>query len=66
MKELTEQRDENTPDELWLLQHQDVLTQGQAGKPEHILMPATFLWYKQIAVDKSLGMVLVNWLLIYV
>ena len=39
MKVLTEQRDENTPDELWILQHHDVLTQGQAGKPEHILMP---------------------------
>ena len=39
MKNLTEQRDENTPDQLWILQHPDVLTQGQAGKPEHILIP---------------------------
>ena len=38
MKALTEQRDVDTPDELWILQHHDVLTQGQAGKPEHILM----------------------------
>lgn len=38
MKKYTEQRDENTPDELWILQHPDVLTQGQAGKPEHILV----------------------------
>lgn len=38
MKDFTTHRDETTPDELWLLQHQDVLTQGQAGKPEHILM----------------------------
>ncbi|AXI02995.1 lipoyl(octanoyl) transferase LipB [Aquirhabdus parva] len=37
MRELTEHRDADTPDEVWLLQHQDVLTQGQAGKPEHIL-----------------------------
>ena len=37
MKKMTEQRDESTPDELWILQHHDVLTQGQAGKPEHIL-----------------------------
>lgn len=37
MKNLTENRQEATPDELWLLQHQDVFTQGQAGKPEHIL-----------------------------
>ena len=40
MKNLTENRDENTPDELWILQHHDVLTQGQAGKPEHILIPS--------------------------
>lgn len=40
MKQLTEQRDETTPDELWILQHHDVLTQGQAGKPEHILVPS--------------------------
>jgi len=39
MKSFTENRDENTPDELWILQHHDVLTQGQAGKPEHILIP---------------------------
>ncbi|MEK5758817.1 lipoyl(octanoyl) transferase LipB [Acinetobacter variabilis] len=39
MKSFTENRDENTPDELWILQHYDVLTQGQAGKPEHILIP---------------------------
>ena len=38
MKSFTEQRDENSPDQLWILQHHDVLTQGQAGKPEHILM----------------------------
>lgn len=40
MKSLTEQRDENTADELWILQHHSVLTQGQAGKPEHILFPS--------------------------
>jgi lipoyl(octanoyl) transferase len=37
MKTLTENRDESTADELWLLQHQDVPTQGQAGKAEHLL-----------------------------
>ncbi|WP_394262107.1 lipoyl(octanoyl) transferase LipB [Moraxella boevrei] len=26
-----------TPDELWTVEHQDVYTLGQAGKPEHIL-----------------------------
>lgn len=45
MKRFTEQRalpssDADIPDELWLLQHHDVLTQGQAGKPEHILFPS--------------------------
>lgn len=37
MRGFTEQRDAHTADELWLLQHDDVYTQGQAGKPEHLL-----------------------------
>ncbi len=37
MKEFTIQRHIETPDELWLLQHHPVYTQGQAGKAEHIL-----------------------------
>lgn len=37
MKSFTDSRDENTVDEIWILQHQEVLTQGQAGKPEHVL-----------------------------
>ncbi|MEP5569483.1 MAG: lipoyl(octanoyl) transferase LipB [Halioglobus sp.] len=39
MRELTDQRDSNTPDQLWLLQHPRVFTQGQAGKAEHVLAP---------------------------
>lgn len=39
MKEFTLNRNEQTPDELWLLEHLSVYTQGQAGKPEHILNP---------------------------
>jgi len=39
MREYTDNRDENTPDQLWLLEHPPVFTQGQAGKPEHILNP---------------------------
>ncbi|WP_205422736.1 lipoyl(octanoyl) transferase LipB [Seongchinamella sediminis] len=39
MREFTDQRDENTADELWLLQHPRVFTQGQAGKAEHVLAP---------------------------
>lgn len=39
MRALTAERDETTPDEIWLLQHPRVFTQGQAGKPEHLLAP---------------------------
>ena len=39
MHAFTAARDESTPDELWVLQHPAVFTQGQAGKPEHLLMP---------------------------
>jgi lipoyl(octanoyl) transferase len=39
MREFTDSRDANTPDELWLLQHPPVFTQGQAGKAEHVLAP---------------------------
>lgn len=41
MKEFTTKRNELTSDELWLLQHFPVYTQGQAGKPEHILNPSS-------------------------
>ena len=40
MKTFTQQRDQTTDDELWLLQHPSVYTQGQAGKAEHILQPS--------------------------
>lgn len=36
MKAFTEQRTSTTVDELWLLQHPAVYTQGLAGKAEHI------------------------------
>lgn len=39
MKDLTDSRDKDTPDQLWLLQHPRVFTQGQAGKAEHVLAP---------------------------
>ena len=39
MRDFTDNRDENTMDELWLLEHPPVFTQGLAGKPEHILNP---------------------------
>ncbi|CEG60833.1 lipoyl(octanoyl) transferase LipB [Legionella micdadei] len=39
MKNFTSKRDANTVDELWLLEHPPVYTQGQAGKPEHVFNP---------------------------
>tara|TARA_Y100000815_G_scaffold151003_1_gene137084 strand:+ start:1350 stop:1979 length:630 start_codon:yes stop_codon:yes gene_type:complete len=39
MRRLTEERGPDTPDEIWLLQHPRVFTQGQAGKAEHVLAP---------------------------
>ena len=39
MRSFTDTRGPETPDELWLLQHPSVFTQGQAGKAEHVLAP---------------------------
>ncbi|PAU87692.1 octanoyltransferase [Pseudomonas sp. WN033] len=39
MRKLTAERDDQTADEIWLLQHPKVFTQGQAGKAEHVLAP---------------------------
>ncbi|HCB1212074.1 TPA: lipoyl(octanoyl) transferase LipB, partial [Klebsiella pneumoniae] len=39
MRDFTEQRGPETPDEIWLVEHTPVYTQGQAGKPEHLLNP---------------------------
>ena len=37
MQEFTAARTPETPDELWIVEHPPVFTQGQSGKPEHIL-----------------------------
>jgi len=37
MHAFTANRTADTVDELWLLQHEPVFTQGQTGKPEHVL-----------------------------
>ena len=37
MKSFTENRNSDTPDELWTLEHNSVFTQGLSGKPEHLL-----------------------------
>lgn len=39
MKAFTSSRDQTTPDELWLVEHPPVFTQGLSGKPEHLLAP---------------------------
>jgi lipoyl(octanoyl) transferase len=37
MMAFTADRQPDTPDEIWLLEHPPVFTQGLAGKPEHVL-----------------------------
>jgi lipoyl(octanoyl) transferase len=37
MRAFTEARGPDTPDEIWLVEHDPVYTQGLAGKPEHVL-----------------------------
>lgn len=39
MQAFTDNRDTDTPDELWLVEHPPVFTQGMNGKPEHLLDP---------------------------
>ncbi|WP_432757969.1 lipoyl(octanoyl) transferase LipB [Motilimonas eburnea] len=39
MKTFTDTRGEQDADEIWLVQHPSVFTQGQAGKAEHVLIP---------------------------
>ncbi|MGD9584212.1 MAG: lipoyl(octanoyl) transferase LipB [Lysobacterales bacterium] len=41
MQRFTDQRGADSADELWLLEHDPVFTLGQAGKPEHVLMPGS-------------------------
>ena len=39
MQDFTDARSAETEDELWLVQHPPVFTQGQSGKAEHVLAP---------------------------
>ena len=39
MRDFTETRTADTPDQLWLVEHDPVYTQGLAGKAEHLLNP---------------------------
>ena len=40
MRAFTAARTPDTPDEMWLVEHAPVYTQGLAGKPEHLLAPS--------------------------
>lgn len=50
MQQFTDTRNENTPDEIWLVEHESVFTQGQAGKDEHLLAPGDI---EVIKVDRG-------------
>lgn len=39
MQRFTQERDADALDQIWVLQHPPVFTQGQAGKAEHVLFP---------------------------
>jgi lipoyl(octanoyl) transferase len=39
MQAFTAAREKTTPDEIWVLEHEPVFTQGLAGKHEHVLAP---------------------------
>ena len=39
MRAFTEARGPETPDELWMVEHDPVFTQGVGGRAEHVLMP---------------------------
>lgn len=39
MQTFTAERNADTPSEIWVVEHNPVFTQGQAGKPEHVLNP---------------------------
>lgn len=39
MQAYTDARGADSPDQLWLVEHDPVFTLGQAGKPEHVLLP---------------------------
>jgi len=41
MQTYTDTRGEHSEDQIWLLEHPPVFTQGQGGKPEHVLNPGS-------------------------
>lgn len=50
MQDFTDTRDEHSADEIWLVEHESVFTQGQAGKDEHLLSPGDI---EVIKVDRG-------------
>lgn len=50
MQTFTAQREGQTIDELWLLEHEPVFTQGRGGKAEHVLDPGSI---PLVAVDRG-------------
>jgi lipoyl(octanoyl) transferase len=50
MQRFTDWRTAQTADEIWLLQHDPVYTQGMAGKPEHVLNSADI---PIVAIDRG-------------
>ena len=46
MHNFTDARTDNTIDEVWIVEHNPVFTQGQAGKAEHLLDPGEILIVK--------------------
>ncbi len=50
MQAFTAQRTPDTPDEIWLLEHPPVFTQGQAGRPEHLIAETAI---PVVAIDRG-------------
>ncbi len=50
MQDFTDTRDDAVADEIWLVEHDPVFTQGQAGKEEHLLAPGDI---EVIKVDRG-------------
>lgn len=50
MQQFTDNRNDDTYDELWLVEHPCIFTQGQAGKEEHLLMPGNI---EVVKVDRG-------------
>ena len=50
MQAFTDRRDASTGDELWVVEHEPVFTQGRNGKPEPLLLPGDI---PVVAVDRG-------------